>query len=447
MEDIKYQIFVSSTYTDLSQARKKVIDTILSLYHFPVGMEMFSADDNEQWEVIQETINASDYYVIIIGHRYGSLSDNEISFTEREYDYAKSLQIPILAFIQSRDIPTNASQRESNPILIQKLNDFIVKAQASKMCSFWTNEDELAKEVAIALPKFIKKAPRVGWIRGDKAALKEISKELAILSSENRTLREKVIEYEAKLIKSKPELEFSIFDGESITIYYEVVKSNVTRPHELDYSVITTDLSEFLTKEDIDKYNKEIPSEEEVKYHNEKFVRYTNLTNNSLTITPQLTNNGSKAANDIHITIDFPDFIEVVTHYDKERLLEPDIYIPHSPLEIAKQELKFSNSPIGAMGAAFFKSETMRSLSRSNALLGNLLPNFQPVNTTEWGSVDDDNLTLKSKKLLHTRKVVFNNITLLPLSVGYGNINIRVICEELEEEIVIAKEIKVLPKH
>ena len=37
----KYQIFISSTYTDLVEERKKVRDTILSMLHFPVGMEIF----------------------------------------------------------------------------------------------------------------------------------------------------------------------------------------------------------------------------------------------------------------------------------------------------------------------------------------------------------------------------------------------------------------------
>ena len=52
MENKKYQIFVSSTYNDLREAREKVIETILSLYHFPVGMEMFSADDSEQLDMV-----------------------------------------------------------------------------------------------------------------------------------------------------------------------------------------------------------------------------------------------------------------------------------------------------------------------------------------------------------------------------------------------------------
>ena len=36
----KYQIFISSTFKDLKTARLKVRDAILSMYHFPVGMEM-----------------------------------------------------------------------------------------------------------------------------------------------------------------------------------------------------------------------------------------------------------------------------------------------------------------------------------------------------------------------------------------------------------------------
>ena len=43
------------------------------MYQFAIGMEMFSAADEEQWEIIQEIIDSSDYYVLIIGYRYGSI--------------------------------------------------------------------------------------------------------------------------------------------------------------------------------------------------------------------------------------------------------------------------------------------------------------------------------------------------------------------------------------
>ena len=102
MENKKYQIFISSTYTDLIDARAKAMETILNIYHFPVGMEMFSAGDDEQWEIIKDTINVSNYYILIIGHRYGSTTDDGMGYTEKEYDYAKAKGIPILAFISIR---------------------------------------------------------------------------------------------------------------------------------------------------------------------------------------------------------------------------------------------------------------------------------------------------------------------------------------------------------
>lgn len=48
----KYQIFISSTYTNLIEARNKVRDAIFSMTHFLIGMEMFSAADEEQWEMM-----------------------------------------------------------------------------------------------------------------------------------------------------------------------------------------------------------------------------------------------------------------------------------------------------------------------------------------------------------------------------------------------------------
>ena len=43
----RYQIFISSTYEDLIEERRKVIQAVLKLYHFPIGTEMFHADNAE----------------------------------------------------------------------------------------------------------------------------------------------------------------------------------------------------------------------------------------------------------------------------------------------------------------------------------------------------------------------------------------------------------------
>ena len=68
----KYQVFISSTYEDLKEERKNVIETLLMIDCIPAGMEAFCAADEEQFEYIKKVIDLCDYYVLIIGKRYGS---------------------------------------------------------------------------------------------------------------------------------------------------------------------------------------------------------------------------------------------------------------------------------------------------------------------------------------------------------------------------------------
>ncbi|MCY7351380.1 MAG: DUF4062 domain-containing protein [Cytophagaceae bacterium] len=111
MLDTKYQIFISFPFRGLEEARDKIIKTVLTMYHIPVGMKMFSADNDEQWITIQDTISNSDYYCLIIGHRYGSETKEGIGYTEKEFDFAKEIDLPVYAFIQNRNMPTKPIQQ------------------------------------------------------------------------------------------------------------------------------------------------------------------------------------------------------------------------------------------------------------------------------------------------------------------------------------------------
>ena len=188
----KYQIFVSSTFEDLKEERKKVQDIILSMYHFPIGMEMFSAADEEQWEVIKETIDSSDYYVLIIANRYGTVikegSDKGISYTEKEYRYAKSKNIPILAFIIDKSVPRLESQREATAETQKKLNEFIKEVETGRMVQWWKSADDLALKVMNSLNKQMIKGKRTGWIRTtDSTNESRLYKEEISLIKENKS--------------------------------------------------------------------------------------------------------------------------------------------------------------------------------------------------------------------------------------------------------------------
>ncbi|MCO5950070.1 DUF4062 domain-containing protein [Mucilaginibacter flavidus] len=165
MFEKKYQIFLSSTYRDLIDARETITRSILDMYHIPIGMEMFSADNNEQWDTIKATIDNSDYYVLIIGHRYGSVTTEGISYTEKEYNYAKQSRIPILTFIRDRDVPTSPEQRDKENFKKKKLESFIYKVSADAMICYWNDQNDLARKVSISLLKAFYKYDRAGWTR------------------------------------------------------------------------------------------------------------------------------------------------------------------------------------------------------------------------------------------------------------------------------------------
>lgn len=95
----KFQVFVSSTYEDLRAERQEVIHALLELNCIPSGMELFPAADEDQWSLISGVIDECDYYILILGGRYGSTRSDGMGYTEMEYRYALKTAKPIIAFL------------------------------------------------------------------------------------------------------------------------------------------------------------------------------------------------------------------------------------------------------------------------------------------------------------------------------------------------------------
>lgn len=79
--DKKLQLFIASTYVDLKEERKVAVKSILESGHILAGMELFTANSEEQRNVIKKWINNSDIYLLILGGRYGTINNQtEISW-------------------------------------------------------------------------------------------------------------------------------------------------------------------------------------------------------------------------------------------------------------------------------------------------------------------------------------------------------------------------------
>ena len=107
----KFSVFISSTYEDLKNERQALMGVALENNFIPVGMEQFHAAPTSQWNVITKMIDECDFYLLVIGGRYGSIDEEVgISYTEKEYNYAKDKGLPVLVLIKKSSAITESEQ-------------------------------------------------------------------------------------------------------------------------------------------------------------------------------------------------------------------------------------------------------------------------------------------------------------------------------------------------
>ncbi len=165
----KYQVFISSTFLDLIEERKIIHDALLLADYIPVEMEEFGSAGKNQSEYIHELLDQTDYYILIIAGKYGSINADGISYTEDEYNYAISKNIPVIPFLikdvnkLSRDKTENEEKRQ------EMLRDFRDKVSSNVLVSFYEDKDELGTKVLASMKRAVEENPRPGWIRANEA--------------------------------------------------------------------------------------------------------------------------------------------------------------------------------------------------------------------------------------------------------------------------------------
>lgn len=223
--DKRYQVFISSTFEDLKEERQAALRAILEMDHMPAGMELFPAGDESAWQLICDVIDASDYYVVIIGGRYGSLDEASIGFTEKEYSYALSKKKPVLPLLHANPDTLPRGKTETNPSAWMKLKEFRNKVEESHTCAYWRTADELRAQLIVALIAASKRYPAQGWIRAGGLSSAEASQEILDLRKQLDHYQEEV----ARLNSAAPEGSDRLAQGDDIVVVgYHVSLTNAS---------------------------------------------------------------------------------------------------------------------------------------------------------------------------------------------------------------------------
>ena len=236
----KFSIFISSTYEDLKNERQALMGVALENNFIPVGMEQFHAAPASQWDVITKMIDECDFYLLVIGGRYGSIDEETgISYTEKEYNYAKSKGLPILVLIKESSAITESGQDTDDEkydkyTKMRKLEDFRKRVKNDgNTVDFFTDINSLKYVASPTLSKAINYVDEnAGWVRYQDI-VDVINEEAEVRNKANSELGE----YQQKMLEEMKEM-LSQFGNRLVDI----------ENNQLTWEEIPT-----VTNEDIDK--------------------------------------------------------------------------------------------------------------------------------------------------------------------------------------------------
>lgn len=230
----RYQVFVSSTFRDLREERQAALEAILELGHFPAGMEAFPAADATPWELIRSIISDSDYYVLIVGGRYGSTGPEGISYTEMEFNLAVELKKPILAFLHGAPDDIPMGKGELNADARKQLEEFRAKV-SERLCKGWKSKDELKSAVLLGLIHLIRTKPAFGWVRNEGLQNHELLQRLAALQSRHDQLQAEAEELRSKITSDTGTTGFQRLD-ELYAFAFTIMGESTVHSTEISWS-------------------------------------------------------------------------------------------------------------------------------------------------------------------------------------------------------------------
>lgn len=248
MSEKKYQVFISSTYADLVEERKKILDLLLKADCIPAGMEAFVASDVEQFEVIKRVIDLCDYYILIIGKRYGSVNEQTgLSYTEMEYNYAIEKNIPVLVFVLDQSVELSGDKVETDPVKIEALNSFRERALKNRLATIWRTTTDLIGNVAISIMNAKTEYKRPGWQRGTEYDEASLRREIMDLQHEKAKITAELNETKKELITLTEKNDYAFEDclmNVKYHYYSNKQKKSNTKDVELSeiFRIISTEM-------------------------------------------------------------------------------------------------------------------------------------------------------------------------------------------------------------
>jgi hypothetical protein len=153
------RIYISSTYEDLKEERRRASDAILSVGHLPVKMETYTASERPPLEHCLNDVRSCQIYLGIFAFRYGYMPPGQKkSTTALEYEEAGKAGLPRLIFLLDKKASWPVERVDKDP---ERIHAFRDELGTERLCGLFLNPDDLVAKVTLALPEVIGKRRRI----------------------------------------------------------------------------------------------------------------------------------------------------------------------------------------------------------------------------------------------------------------------------------------------
>ncbi len=188
MLDKRYQVFITTSGSEMQPERIVLSQTLVGMGFFSWGLEQRTPLSTA---FARRQIDDCDYVVILLGSQYGEQSVSGVGYMHLEYIYAVTKQKPVIVFMHSDPEARDPSLHDATPQLREKFQEFrkLLQTDVDQVFSYRTLRD-LEMAVRLNMPQMLERYPVTGWVRPQNS--QSLHDEIDQLKAKNRQLEAEV---------------------------------------------------------------------------------------------------------------------------------------------------------------------------------------------------------------------------------------------------------------
>jgi len=295
---MKKTVFISSTFRDLKECRRKVWET-LEEYNVNIrGMEKFGARTQNSLKTSLAEVESSDIYLGIIAFRLGSIDKKSgKSITQIEYEKANELQKDILIYIMDEENSKSYIKDIDFDENHEKLKVFKSVLKENHTIDTFINEDDLIEKLKRRFNELLSKKEKITETQiseydNSKSVIDKFILLPKLFSGKEIKIKIKLTEDPFPASSSVCE-EFNLEFGSTLGYEVNIILPKINK-NTFQFIFITEDLVEDIlkinNKNEIEVYAKILFSKNSIDKYRENFIRKEVIHSPATSVSPLFDN-------------------------------------------------------------------------------------------------------------------------------------------------------------